>query len=83
VAGCWRLLAAADAAASSPSHPQLLMQQPAAAGWSWLLLAGARWGCWLLHQQQPAAASSQPRLILSSRVTFCVTNNFGPNPVFA
>jgi hypothetical protein len=26
VAGCWRLLAAADAAASSPSQPQLLMQ---------------------------------------------------------
>jgi len=51
VAGCWRLLAAADAAASSPSEPQL-----AAASSSQLELAaadaaGGGSGCWLLHQR--------------------------------
>jgi hypothetical protein len=70
----------------------LLILQPAAAGASWSGVEIAIAGCGLLgllaagccissSQQQPAATSHVK--FLSSRVTFFMTNNFSPNPVFA
>ena len=75
---CWLLLMRA-----SSSQQQLKL---AGASWSWLELAAAGWGSLGLraaaHQQQPAAASCNVKF-LSSRVTFFMTNNFSPNPIFA
>jgi hypothetical protein len=63
-------------------HALPLMRCRAGAGW---LLAAAGC-CWLpllaaAHKQQPAAAIHVK--FFPSRVTFFMTNNFSPNPVFA